>query len=97
MDAALTPVRVECLQEAALLTAGDREAAYGPPVENMQKIANIFNAITGHNITAADVATFHMATKLARSAYNPTHRDSTVDLMAYAGIRLECDLALPDR
>jgi hypothetical protein len=34
-----------------------------------------------------------MATKMARMATTPDHRDSHVDLMAYAGIRYECVLA----
>lgn len=87
------PIRVAALEEAAHLTAGDRNKAYGPPVENMQHIADIFNAITGRDLTATEVVVLHMATKLARMRTSPTHRDSHVDLMAYAGIRLECALA----
>jgi hypothetical protein len=88
-----TPTRVLLLQEAATLTAGDRNKEYGPPVENMQHIADIFNAITGHQLTARDVPLFHVATKLARLYHNPTHRDSHVDCAAYAAIAYECALA----
>ena len=88
-----TPTRVLLLEEAAALTAGDRNKAYGPPVENMQHIADIFNAITGHQLTARDVPLFHVATKLARLYHNPTHRDSHVDCAAYAAIAYECALA----
>lgn len=86
-------IRVSCLEEAARITAGDRNRDYGPPVENMQHIADIFNAITGRDLTATEVVVLHMATKLARMRTSPTHRDSHVDLMAYAGIRLECAFA----
>lgn len=88
------PIRVGILQEAINLTAGDRNRTYGDPVQNMQHIADIFNAITGRDLTAWDVATLHRATKLARSATNKTHRDSTVDETAYGGIAYECALAL---
>lgn len=90
---AATPVRVLLLEEAASLTAGDRNRAYGEPVANMQHIADIYNAITGQSISARDVVLLHEATKLARLAKNPTHRDSYVDGMAYLGIGYECALA----
>lgn len=84
------PIRCSILYEAAQLTAGDRNAAYGEPVSNMGHIAAIFNAITGRDISAREVALFNVATKLARLAKNHTHRDSHVDLTAYTGIALEC-------
>jgi hypothetical protein len=93
IDPTDTPTRVLLLEEAATLTAGDRNKAYGPPVENMQHIADIYNAITGQSITARDVTTLHRATKLARAQFNPLHRDSYVDEMAYGGIAYECALA----
>jgi len=82
--------RVDLLQEAIGLTSGDRLRDYGGPVETHQHIADIFNAITGRDLTAREVAIFHMATKLARTRTSPTKRDSYVDLMAYAGIAYEC-------
>ena len=85
--------RVGCLEEAAELTSGDRNEAYGDPVQNHQHIANIFNAITGRNLSAREIAILHQATKLARRFNNPLHRDSYVDGMAYAGIEYECALA----
>lgn len=91
-EAMLSP-RVSALEEAARLTAGDRNREYGEPVPNMQHIADIFNAITKRDLTAWEAATFLRAVKLARSATNKTHRDSTVDEMAYAGIAFECALA----
>ena len=84
------PLRISCLHEAATLTAGDREVTYGPPVQNMQHIADIFNAWTGRDLSAREVAQLHIATKLARSQASPTHRDSYVDAMAYRGIEYEC-------
>ena len=88
--AASLPLRVSCLQEAEKLTAGDRNKTYGEPVANMQHIADIFNAWTGRDLTAREVAQLHVATKLARSQTSPMHRDSYVDAMAYRGIEFEC-------
>ena len=87
------PLRLALLEEAAILTGGDRNKAYGDPVPNMQHIADIFNAISGHKVTARDAALFHVATKLARLYGNATHRDSHVDGMAYLGIAFECATA----
>lgn len=89
---AAIPPRAACLTEARDLTCGDRNRAYGEPVANMQHIADIFNAITGRDISAREVALLHQATKMARRWHNPTHRDSYVDGMAYAGIEYECAL-----
>lgn len=88
-----TPMRVLLLEEAAALTGGDRARDYGDTVETHQRIADIFNAITGRDLTARDAALVLVAVKLARLAGNPTHRDSAIDLMAYAGIAYECALA----
>ena len=82
--------RVSLLSEAAALTAGDRNKTYGDPVENMQHIADIFNAWTGLDLTARQVAQVHVATKMARRTTTPDHRDSYVDAMAYTGIEYEC-------
>lgn len=95
LRAAMDPARVVLLDEAIRLTSGDRNRAYGEPVANQAHIAAIFNAITGHDVSARDVALFHVATKLARLAMNPLHRDSYVDLTAYAAIGYECALAEP--
>jgi hypothetical protein len=87
------PQRVADLKEAARLTDGVRDKVYGPPVDNMQHIADIFNAWTGQKLTAADIARVHVATKLARTQSSPDHTDSYVDSMAYRGIEHECAIA----
>lgn len=93
LRAAATPHRALVMQEAVDLTCGDRNAAYGDPVINHQHIADIFNAITGRDLSAREIALVQTSTKLARRAKNPTHRDSYVDGVAYAGIEYECALA----
>lgn len=87
---AATPKREQLLSEAISLTCGDRNRTYGSPVENMQHIADIFNAWTGMNLTARNVAQMHICTKMARRTTTPDHRDSFVDDMAYVGIEYEC-------
>ena len=94
---AAPPARAELLQEAERLTCGDRNAAYGDPVENHQHIADIFNAITGRDLSAREIALLHQATKIARRWHNPGHRDSYVDGMAYTGIEYKCAVAELDR
>lgn len=83
--------RVELLQEAIELTSGDRNRDYGDPIECHERIADIYNAITGHGLTASDIVKVHIATKLARMKTSPSKDDSYTDLMAYAGILRECE------
>ena len=85
--------RIAPLQEAMELTGGDRAVDYGDAVDNHRHIAKIFNAITGHNLTARDIALLHTCTKLSRGQTSPTKRDHYVDRMAYAGIEYECVMA----
>lgn len=93
LAAASAPQRAHVLREAERLTCGDRHAAYGCPVENHAHIARIFNAITGRDLSAREIALVQTATKLARRARNPLHRDSYVDAAAYAAIEFECAMA----
>jgi hypothetical protein len=90
---AAKPHRVAALEEAINLTTGQRNVDYGDPVENHAHIARIFNAITGKDLSARDIAIVHQATKLARRQNTPAHRDSYVDGAAYTGIEYECALA----
>ena len=92
LAAASRPHRVAVLQEAADLIVGDRNRDYGEPVANHQHIADIASAITGHALSARDVALILPSVKWARLAKSPTHRDSYVDLAGYTGIAYECAL-----
>ena len=84
-----TPARVRVLDEAAGLTAGDRNKAYGEPIDNLRHIAAIYNATTGQEISARDVAVMMNCVKMARRYHNPLHRDSYVDGAAYTAIEYE--------
>ena len=85
--------RLTLLKEAIDLTGNARHKDYGNPVTNHKHIALIFNAITGHNLTARDVALLHTCTKLSRGQVSPKKKDHYVDRMAYAGIEYECAMA----
>jgi len=82
--------RIDLLNKAIELTGGDRMKSYGPPVENHERIAAIYSAVTDNLVSASDVATMLMCVKLARIQTDPMLADSYVDLMAYAGIAFEC-------
>jgi hypothetical protein len=51
-----------------------------------KKIAEVFNAITGHEITEADAWIFLIALKIVRSRSGKFNRDDYVDMAAYAGL-----------
>ena len=89
----LNDSRMQLLKEAIELTGGDRAKDYGDAVANHKHIAKIFNAITGHDLSARDIALLHTCTKLSRGQVSPTKRDHYVDRMAYAGIEYECVMA----
>lgn len=83
--------RIDVLNKAIELTGGDRNRDYGDPYENLRHIADIFNAITGHGLSASDVATLQIAVKLARARTSPLKSDHYVDMAAYMAIRYECE------
>lgn len=70
------------LQEADRLTSGDRKKAYGDAKTNFKEIANIFNAMTGLNLTPEEIIKVQIATKLAREKHSHK-RDNLVDLAGY--------------
>lgn len=80
------PKRVQLTQTAASLITGDRLQDYGPPVENFQRIANLWNAHMQTTIfTPRKVAEMMILLKMARSVNSPTE-DTYVDAIGYAAI-----------
>jgi hypothetical protein len=84
------PARVEALRKAAALISGDRDAQYGGPVENFDRIARIWSVIFGIEVSAEDVAMAMVAVKIGRyaskSGFQP---DTWVDIAGYAGCGYE--------
>ena len=95
--------RKDLLTDAIALTTGDRNAAYGPPYENLSDCAGLFTTYVigkyrGQEIdekkfalTAEDVAHFNVLQKMARSYRGDVPRpDTYIDMAAYSAIAGEC-------
>jgi len=86
--------RVAVLKEAAALITGDREAEYGTPQVNFQRIADLWNVQLAHllkdgvKIQPTDVALAMLQVKLGRAVQSPK-RDTFVDIAGYAGLAFE--------
>ena len=81
--------RARILREAEALICGDREADYGPPGLNFQRIAAMWGAYLGHPVTAAQVCDCMALLKLARLAHQSTHDDSRTDAAGYLALGAE--------
>lgn len=77
------------LEQALLITGGDRQNNYGSPKENWERTVAIFNAMTGRDLMPAEAVKFAIAMKLARLHQTPDHMDSIVDLAGYAWVYSE--------
>jgi hypothetical protein len=77
--------RGDILQEAARLTAKDRQQTYGDPRTNHCRIADLWTIYLGKEVTPQQVAICMALVKIARLMETET-ADSFVDLAAYAAI-----------
>jgi hypothetical protein len=77
--------RGEILQEAARLTAKDRQKIYGDPRTNHCRIADLWTTYLAQQITPQQVAICMALVKVARLMETETE-DSFIDLAAYASI-----------
>jgi hypothetical protein len=80
--------RYELLNEAAQ-TVTKRGAKYGTPAENFERIAVLWTALLGHEVSAAQVAMMMVAVKMARLCAGEKHMDSWVDIAGYAACGAE--------
>lgn len=97
--ASQAPLRAQVLDEAKSLIVGDRNNQYGEPDQDFQRTANALNAFgfrkessSGEHAWLApdDVATIQILVKLSRLQWNPSKRDSWVDVAGYAACGAEC-------
>jgi hypothetical protein len=68
----------------------DRQQDYGDPRTSLSRIALLWSAITGADITAQQVAHMMIALKVSRLQTNPNHLDSYVDIVGYARCAVLC-------
>lgn len=78
-----TPAPECILAEAARVTTGDRQAQYGPPDQDFQRIAQMWSALKGVPFEAREVALFMVCVKLSRETHQ-RKRDNWVDIAGYA-------------
>lgn len=92
----LEPVVESVLEEASRITAGDRQQAYGHPLDDFTMTAALLNArfagklAAGERFVAEDVPTIQRMVKESRLARTPQHRDSIVDIAGYARTQEMC-------
>jgi len=88
------PTRVQTLETAINLTAGDRNKAYGPPHRNLSDCALLWDAYLAIRnevqIDAEAVAWMNVLQKIARSVQPGYHPDNYTDAAAYSAIAGEC-------
>lgn len=68
---------------------------YGDPVVNHARIAALWSAYLGREVTAHEVAVCMILVKISRLASDPGHLDSLVDIDGYARIAALCAQEAP--
>ncbi|QGH75305.1 phosphofructokinase [Mycobacterium phage Quesadilla] len=85
----MRPEREKLLEEARRAISGDRQRDYGPPTPSFERIAAMWSAILGTEVSAEQYAMCMVAVKLGRLVETPNHRDSWMDIAGYAGLGAE--------
>jgi len=77
----------EILQEAYKIVNQDRQNTYGHPKDDYTKVINIYETLTGQNLTLNDAILFMISVKLARLRTNleagHLHHDTLLDTIGY--------------
>ena len=85
--------RAQILDTAKSLIVGDRQQAYGPPIESFTRLAAAFNIVLegiGHEpITPTDAAKLMVALKFSRLSGGDHKDDTWIDLAGYAALGAE--------
>jgi len=80
--------RGRLLAEAAKVTEGPRGRDYGPPEVNLgERTADLMDAYLRHRdseVDGRDVCILQIMVKIARLIESPAHKDSWMDIAAYA-------------
>jgi hypothetical protein len=95
MSARPVPASGQLLREAAELVGGDRNKQHGSKLENMTKIAAMWNAYLGNRgdmtqrLRPHEVADLMELMKVARRQSGTFNRDDYLDAAGYASIAFE--------
>ena len=77
----------EILQEAYKIVNQDRQNTYGHPKDDYTKVTNIFETLTGKQLTLTEALLFMVSVKLARLKTNldqgQLHHDTLLDTIGY--------------
>ena len=75
--------RPEILAAAEACVTRDREATHGAPEESFTKLAKVWSAMVGVEITAGQACLMLAQLKVVRAWGNPKHVDNWVDGAGY--------------
>lgn len=83
------------LNKAAEAVLKERNNLYGPPTQDFERIAKIWDILfnspkPGHHFQSHHVAMAMIVLKLSRLTWAPGHFDSWVDIAGYAACGWEC-------
>lgn len=73
------------LQEADALIHGDRQAAYGHPRTNLERVGRLWSEVLGSTVTAEQVCLCMALLKVSRHV-NKAKRDNLVDAAGYIAL-----------
>lgn len=77
---------MDLFDEADKLLNADRQHTYGDAIVNHERIAAIWSALLGTQISSTEAALMMAALKIYRAVNNPAHLDSFIDAVAYIDI-----------
>lgn len=89
--------RLASFDERAESITHNRADDYGDPKVSFDRIALMWSAITGADITAQQVAHMMICLKISRLQHTPHHLDSLVDIVGYARCAVMCGPEYEDR
>lgn len=75
------------VREALRLVSSDRQARYGSPRDNIERIRVRWSQVCGVELTLSQVCLMMADLKIARLVNDPEHEDSWIDLVGYAVVR----------
>lgn len=79
-------IATDLLNEAASIVAGDRQAEYGDPEDNFERIGLLWGIHLNRPVSAEDVAWMMVLLKLARRVTGSPKRDTYVDAAGYVAL-----------